>query len=152
MSGTVTGVEKTKAHQRRDDDIERVGRVAAERARVGERPDHLAPIPKRPRPAVRENDRNRCRTLAELADEVHPNAVDFDPMVRERIDLALYFTPVEFVDPVVDELFEITRADAVIPILIVEVDRPACGLQACYEIGEGAVRYGDDERGESARG
>ena len=73
------GAGETEAGQGRHDDVERVGGVAAERGRVGERADHLRPVPEGPRPAVGEDQRDRAGAAAGLAHEVHRDAGDAAP-------------------------------------------------------------------------
>ena len=135
-----------EAGQRRHDDVERVGRVAAVGGRVGQRPDHLAPEPERPRPTVREDQRDRRWSVAGLADEVDGHAVDLDAMVVELVDGPLGRAPVKAVDPVVDELAQVARADPIELVLVVGVARPTSVLQTPLEILERGVGHVDHER------
>jgi hypothetical protein len=69
------------ARKRGDDDVERVLWIAAVCTRIAERADEVLVVPERPRPAMREDDRDRCRALAALVDEVDRDAVEVDAEV-----------------------------------------------------------------------
>jgi hypothetical protein len=67
--------------ERGDDHLERLGGVAAVAARVGQGVDDLGPVPERPGPAVRADQRDRIGADPWPAHEVHRHALDLDPVV-----------------------------------------------------------------------
>ena len=82
------------AGQRRHDEVERVGRVAAVRDRIGERPDHLQELDDRSRPAVGHHQRQRVGLRRAHVEEVDAEAVDRRAELRERVELRLGPPPV----------------------------------------------------------
>ncbi|XXX63773.1 hypothetical protein WME82_35685 [Sorangium sp. So ce128] len=62
--------------QRRDDDVERVGRVAAVRGLIRERADQVVELIDPSRPAVNEEERYRIWPLAARVPEVEIDTVD----------------------------------------------------------------------------
>src|SRR5580658_5483544 len=145
-SGSGKRRRKAEARKGRNNHIERVGGIAAERCRVGQRTNHLVQIPEGPRPSVRENQRDRLRTLAWLVDEMNGNAVDGGAVMREAIDFGLVLAPVIVVAPVSDYLFEVGSIGAVRPVFVGEIDWVTDTLEALLEIGQDGIRYRYFER------
>jgi hypothetical protein len=109
------GSGEPEAGHRGDDHVERLGRVAAVRARVGQRVDDLGPVPERPRPPVGQNQRGRLRADPSLAHEVDRHALDLHPVVLVDVDRGLGLAPAVVGAPVVDELLQIGPVHAVVP-------------------------------------
>jgi hypothetical protein len=114
---------ETEAGQGRHDDVEGVGRVAAERRRVGERVDDLRPVPERPRPAVGEDQRDRVRAAAGFAHEVHRDTGHADLVVVVGVDGGLGLAPVVAVPPVSHQPTQIAGRNPVGPVLVAFVQR-----------------------------
>src|SRR5271167_1079461 len=74
---------KAETRQRGHDYVEGVRGIATMRRRISQRPDYLGQIPKRPRPPMRQNQRNRFGSLPRLVNEMDWNAVDRGPVMRE---------------------------------------------------------------------
>ncbi len=134
---------ETEAGQGRHDDVERIAGVAAERGRVGERVDHLRPVPEGPRPAVGEDQRDRARAAALLAHEVHRDTGDADLVVLVGVDGGLGLAPVEAVSPVVDQPTQIAGRDAVEPIPIPLVQRRTGQCETGAQVIENLVGHTD---------
>ncbi len=99
------------AGQRRADHVESVRGVAAVRRRIGERPDDLAELDDRARPAVRDDQRQRV--LAGRADvqEVDVQAVDLGAELREAVQPGLGRPPVVAVQPVLAQFAGVRPAE-----------------------------------------
>ncbi len=134
---------EAEAGQGRHDDLERVGGVGTERDRVGERIDHLRPVPERPRPAVGEDQRDRARAMAGLTQEVHRNTGDADLVVLVAVDGGLRLAPVVAVSPVGDQLTQIAGRDTIGPILIPLVHRQTSQRKTVPQVIEDLVRHMD---------
>ena len=135
-----------EAGHRGDDHLERLRRVAAVGARVGQRVDDLGPVPKRPGPAVRADQRCRVGADTGLAQEVHRHAGDLHAVVLVGVDRRLGAAPVVVAAPVVDELLQVGAVDAVGPILVAHIVRPARQRQALLQVGEHLVGHVDRRR------
>ena len=91
------------AGQRRDHQVERVGRRAAVRLGIGQRLDDLELLDDRARPAVRDDHRQRILVLRADVQEVDVDAVDLGEELRERVEPRLDLAPVVLRRPVVGE-------------------------------------------------
>ena len=85
------------AGQRRSDDGEGVGRVAAEARRIGEAGDDLEELEHRARPAVREEERKGSRAPALDVEEVQVDPVQRHRELRKGIEPRFLRAPVELV-------------------------------------------------------
>ena len=142
------GEDRTR--ERRHDHVERVGRVAAEALGVRERLDHLGEVPERPRPSVREHERDRRGTGAPLVDRVHGHAVDLAPHVREAVHRGFLGAPVVLVDPVGHQLAQVCTGHAECPIVgaCIRLVGPHRGAQAIAQQRQSLVGDLDPERRE----
>ena len=95
--------------------MERVGRVAAVRPRVGQRADHVEELDERARPAVDEQQRGRVRLGRPDVQEVDRLAVDLGGELRVLVQPASCLAPVVAVDPVGGEALEVVDGDAAGP-------------------------------------
>lgn len=143
---------EAEAGQRRHDHVEGVGGVAAERGRISERADHLAPVPEGPGPAVQEQQGDRRGALSLLADEVHGSATDVHRVVGVRVQLGLDAAPVESIGPVLDDRLREGCFEAVRPVVVVEVRREPGGAQPGSEVVEHVLLDVHDERLETTFG
>ena len=114
-AGLLRLVGEAVARERGDDDVEGVRRIAAMARRVRERADHLVHLVEAARPAVGEDQGQRCFASALDVDEVNPVSVDLSAEVREAVELTFLRTPVELVSPVARELLEVRDVCAVVP-------------------------------------
>ena len=85
------------AGQRRRDDGEGVGWVAAEAGRVGQARDQLEELEHGAGPAVREQQRQGGRPLARRVNEVQVDALQRHLVLREGVEPRLLRAPVEAV-------------------------------------------------------
>ncbi len=92
------------ARQRRDDQMEGVGGVAAVRRRVGERADHVEELHDRARPAVQEQQRGGVRLGGAQVQELHAGSVDRGDELGEGVERRLVSPPVVLGSPVGGEL------------------------------------------------
>ena len=110
--------------QRRYDDVERVGRVTAVRRRIGQPADHLLEFHRRPRPPVREDQRQRVRRRRPLVEEVDPLTVDLGRELRDLVQRGLRGPPVVAVGPVSGELLEVGDRNPAAPVVHGRSGRP----------------------------
>ena len=114
--GSRTGEENPKPGQRREHHVERVGRIAAVGARIGQRADELGELDNRARVAV--GDRSAAARPAPGERTCRkwigwPSIVGHE--LRERVEPRLLRAPVVLVAPVGDELLEVVARDAPLP-------------------------------------
>ncbi len=134
---------ESEAGQGGYEDVERVGGVTAERGRVGERVDHLRPVPERPWPAVGEDQRDRVGAVAGLVHEVHRDTGDAHLVVLVGVDGGLGLAPVVVVPPVGDKITEIAVRDAVGPVPIPLVQRRTGQCETGVQVIEDVVGHVD---------
>ena len=92
------------ARDRRNDDVERVGGVAAVCRRIGKRADDVQHLDDRTRPAVRDDQRQRVLVRRLDVDEVDVETVDLRDELRQRIQPGLEPAQVVLSAPVANEL------------------------------------------------
>src|SRR5437016_10142491 len=126
-------------------DIRGVVRVAAERSRISQWPDHFVKIPKRPRPAVAKDDRYGIRTVAGFVNKVDQDVLNSGLIMGKGIHLPLVVAPVVFVDPVIHEFFEVGEVRAVLPVGISEVRCPTGLHKTVAQVCQGFFGNGDGE-------
>jgi hypothetical protein len=134
------------AGHRRDDDVERVCRVAAVRGRVGQWPDHVQHLDHRARPAVHDDQRQRVLVRRLGVDEVDVEAVDLRLELRERVQPRLEPAEVVLVAPVVRESLHRRELHALRRILDGLLLGPARRLNTAAEFVEIVLRDLDLER------
>jgi hypothetical protein len=83
--------------------VERVGRVAAVRARVGQRVDHVEELHERSRPAMHHEQRQRVWLGRADVQEMHPLAPDVGDELRVLVEPGLLSAPVVAGSPVLGE-------------------------------------------------
>ena len=88
------------SRQRGHDHVEGVGRIAAVRLRIAQRTDHAVEVPERPRPAMRQHQRQRVRRRAPGMDVVDRHVVEHDAVVLPLIERILERSEIELVAPV----------------------------------------------------
>src|SRR5215468_594598 len=125
---------EAEAGKRRYKHVECVRGVASKSARIGQRVDDLGPVPERPRPAVAEDNRNRRLALAGFIEKVNRHVVNDDAIVGIAVDLTFRFSPIERIDPIFDELLEISAVNAIKPIFVPDILWPSRRAQARLEI------------------
>ena len=135
------------AGHRRDDEVERVGRVAAVRPRVAERAGDVEELEDRAGPAVGHDQRQGVRLGGADVEEVDVLAVDLGRELGERVDPGLGRAPVVLVDPVVVERPDVRLLDAVVDIVAGELVGPARAAEPVLEVVEVGLR---DVEGEGA--
>src|SRR5581483_8308034 len=133
------------APHRRADDVERVGRVAAVRRRIGERADHLHELGDRAGPAVRHDERERLGPPAAHVEEVDAEAADMRAELRDRVERRLRAPPVVALAPVRDELAEVREVGPLGPAGAGDLVGEARAREPLAEVGEDGVGDGDPE-------
>ena len=136
---------EAEARQRGHDHVEGVGGIAAVGRGVAEGADHVAQVPEGPRPAVREDERDRVRPPPAHVDEVDGRALDLDAEVGQAVHLRLVRAPVVTLEPVFGELTQVGAVHAVGPAVVGEVGRPVDALQPPAQVGQLRVGDGDGE-------
>ena len=113
------------------DHVERVGRVGAVRAGVGQQRDDLRVAPERVRPAVAEHQRQDRPGRRDGPDvrEVDPEAAEPDAETGEPAQRRLLGRPVEPVGPVGDQLAQVADVGPERPAGVLRGVRPARGAQ-----------------------
>src|SRR4051812_46063596 len=142
-------VRESKSRQRRRHDIERVVGTAAVSNGIGQWSDHFRELDNRPRPAVRDEERQRIALLRTAMDEMDLHTVDRRRELLETVQRAFLRAPVEAVAPVADQRLEIRAAGAVGPFRpgnLVGEPRPR---QPGFEVGELGIGNVDGERGDA---
>ena len=139
-------VAEAVARQRRAHDVERVGRVAAVRDRIGERADDLVELDDRARPAVGDHERQRVRLRGPHVEEVDAEAVELGAELRERVEARLGRPPVVLRRPVRAQLLHVRERDALRPVVDGLGLGPAGASQPLPEVDEILVRDVDAER------
>ena len=137
------------AGDRRDDEVERVGRVAAVRPRVGERSGDVEELEDRAGPAVGHDQRQGVRLGGAEVEEVDVLAVDLGRELRMGVDPGLGRPPVVLAPPVVVERSDVRLLDAVVYIAG-ELVGPAGAVEPIAQVVE--VGLGDVELERSDRG
>jgi hypothetical protein len=130
----------------REYQVERVGGVAAVRARVSERADDIGELYDRAGPAVRHKQRGCVRFGRPEVGEVDVRTVDRGGELRPLVQLGLRGPPVVHVPPVVRELLEVVARDAVCPAHTRQFVGPAGAVETLVEIVQIALGYIDTER------
>ena len=131
-------VREREPRERRDHDVERVRGVASVRAGIGEWPDERAVVVERPRPPVREHDRQRVGPGAAHVHEVHGGAIDVGTEVGQVVEALLLGPPVVTIAPTVDEPLEELLRDTVRPVARADRRNRAVPVQPLAEI----IEYG----------
>ena len=130
---------KRIARQSGDHHVEGVGRIAAERGGIAERSDHMLKVPERPRPAVREHQRHRVRTLPPHVDVLQRHVVEHDAVVVPLVEGGLEAGEVEALTPVLERLLQPLLVDAVAPVVVAVVAGPAGAGQPVTKVGHDLV-------------
>ena len=126
--------------------MERVGRVASVRRRIGQRAEDVEELDDRSWPSVRDEQWERVRMRGASVDEVHPLAVDRGLELWPLVDAGFSRAPVELVVPVLAELLQIRQLGAVAPSRIVELRGPTGACETLPKIVEHSVGNIDSER------
>ena len=139
-------VGESVAGHGRGDDVEGIRRVRAVSGGVRERRDYLQHLDERAGPAVRDDQRNRVRTLPARVDEVDAQPVHVRAVLGKGVDGGFLRAPVETVRPVFAQLPDIGEAGAVVPPRVFKLVGQARAAQAVFHVVENAVRYVDGVR------
>ena len=134
------------AGQRRDDQVEGVGGVAAVRGRIGERADQVEELHDRARPAVQEQQRGGVRLGGAQVQEVHAGPVDRGDELGEGVERRLVGPPVVLLGPVVGELTQVAGRNAALPAGAGQVAGPAGPGQPLAEVVDVGLRDADAVR------
>ena len=119
------------------DHVERVGRVGAVRAGVGEQRDDLRVAPERVGPAVAEHQRQAAGPAGRGGPGVHevdPEAAERDPEAGKPGERRLLGRPVELVRPVGDQLAKVAEVGPERPAGVLGRVRPARCAQPRAEV------------------
>jgi hypothetical protein len=100
------------ARQRRDHEVKGVPSVRAVLRGLGEWIDDLQLLDRRPRPAVRDDQRQGVLVVGAGVDEVDVDSVDLGDEVRERGEALLEGAPVVVAGPVVGQRLDRLEAYA----------------------------------------
>src|SRR4029077_9593219 len=112
---------------------------------IAERADDLHELHNRPRPSVRENDRQRVPLRRAHVNEMNANPIDLGPVLREGVDASLKAAPVILVAPVGDKRLSLPEGDTLRPVADGFPLRPPRGRQSTLEIFQRGLRYMDLE-------
>ncbi len=145
-AGVVGWAGEAVAGERRDDDIEGVGGVAAMGARVGQRPNHLQELDDRAWPAMREDQRQCARLGRAHVQEVDCRAIDGGGELRKCVEPGLPRAPVIRRAPVFGQLLEIRKRHAAAPANARQVIGPAGARQPLAQVVEISLRNVDAKR------
>lgn len=124
--------------------MERVGRVAAVAARVGERADDVEHLDDGAGPAVGDDERQRVRLGRADVQGVDRLPVEGGEQLRVLVEACLPGAPVVAVRPVVGDLTEVGDGHAALPADVGQVGPPGA-LDALAEVVERGVGHVDAE-------
>src|SRR5579871_4748212 len=102
-----------------------VARRAAMSGRIAERPDDVAELDDRARPAMRQDQRECAGFRGTDVQEMDVRAIDGGRELRERVQPRLLGTPVVAAAPVGGQLLHIVQRDAILPTNAGQFIRPA---------------------------
>ena len=136
---------EAEARQGRDDKVEGVLRLTAERGGIGERADDLDLLEDRARPPVRDDQRQRIGMAGLDVDVVDVDAVDGRHELRDGVQLRLGLPPVVVRAPVPDELLELGQPGTLRAIRNRLPVRPPRGGDAPAEVDQVRFRHVDAE-------
>ena len=137
---------EAEAGDGRDHQVEGVRRVAAVRARVGQRVDHVEELGDRAGPAVGEQQRRRVRLGGAHVQEVHPGAVDLGGELGVGVQPGLGGPPVVGGGPVLGQLPEVLTGHPPAPADVRQLARPPGPRDPLGEVVEVGLRDLDPER------
>jgi len=126
--------------------VERAGRVAGMRGRVGQRAENPLELKERPGPAVRHDQRYRVRVRRADVQEVHIEAVDPGGELRDPVQAGLRGPPVVAVGPVAAQVPHIGQRHALRPVRNRLSLRPARPPQPVPQVIQRRPVRGDHER------
>jgi hypothetical protein len=126
--------------------VERAGRVAAVRPRVGQRPDHPEELKHRTRPAVQEQQRHGALLVRPHVQEVNVLPVDGRDELRDLVEPGLMCAPVVPGAPALRQPLRHAERHAVVGARPGHLVRPPRRGQPRREVVEVALRYLDTER------
>ena len=145
MPGIGRGVAPPVAGQRRTDDVERVGRIAAVGHRVGQRTDDVLELDDRSGPAVGEHQGHGVVDRRADVDEVDPDAVDGRSELGMAVEQGGPCRPVVAVGPVGAQGLDGAERYALGPVVDHFTGRPAGPSEAVAQV---VQRVGVDRGGE----
>ena len=116
---------EAEAGQRRTNHVERVGRVAAMRGRIGQRLDHLVELDHRTRPAMGDDQRHRFRMRRADVQEMNAEPVDLGGELRKAVEARFAAAPVILLGPVAADVLDPFQRRALAPIVDQFGFRPA---------------------------
>src|ERR1044072_591066 len=157
------------AGQGGDHDVERVLGPSTMSGRIGERRDDLELFDHRPRPSVRDDNRQGIRMARARMDEVDVNAVDLGDELRQRVELGFGLAPFIAAAPITDEVLQLRELSTLRWVADRLLVRPTCRCDPSAQIGEvrfrnvhreradccgfvGTFRCGDRTKGKKTRG
>jgi hypothetical protein len=145
-SGVGERARQPEAGQRRRDDVECIGRVAAVGSWVGQRTDQIHELGDRARVPVGDDQRQGVRFGGSDVQEVDPLSVDRGGELGERVEPGLVGSPVVVAAPISGELLQVPERHAPAPVRIAEVGRPACAGEPVSQVVDLRLRNLDPER------
>ncbi len=147
VHAALTGVVgEAVAGQRRRDDVEGVGGVAAVARGVRQWPNDLVHLEEGAGPAVGDHQRHGVGTLALDVDEVDAETVDVGLELRKLVEHPLVGAPVVDVAPVLAQLLDISEVRAVVPARSRNLVGPARLFEAALQVGQVLIGDVDGER------
>ncbi len=132
--------------------MERILGAPTVRLRIGQRTDHVEKLDDRPRPAVREEDRQGICVLGTHMQKVNSQTVERRAKLWKRVEPALKPPHVIPISPIVDESLSAFQLDALRPVGDGFPFGPACRCEPSPEILDHGRRDGDTESSHSLRG
>ncbi len=112
---------------------------------VLEQRQYLQHFHKRSWPAVCEYQWNGSFVRRPLMDEMDSDSIDLHPEMPKAVQPFLFFTPVEFVDPVVHQFMQVFALRSVSPIVSGNRAGPSCPAQSLLQVVKHRLRKVDPE-------
>ncbi len=131
---------EAEAGQRRTDDMERIGSVAAMGNGIDQRLDHLVELDHRAWPAVGDDQRHRLRVRRADMQVVDGKPIDLGGELTEPIERRLTLAPVVALAPVGADVLDPCERRALAPVVDQLCLRPARVAQTYLEVIEQSIR------------
>jgi hypothetical protein len=134
---------EAESRERGDDEMERIGRIAAMRARVGEGLDDIEEFGDGAGKTVRHHQRQRIGFFRAGVHEMDVLTVDRRRELRYRVEPGLLRAPVVCGAPVVDEVLEVGDRYATAPTDVGQLGGPARVSEPIAKVVEVAIGHFD---------
>jgi hypothetical protein len=133
-AGFLWDTRESVAGHRRNDDVEGILRLPAERGGIGQRADDLQLLDDRPRPAVRDDERQRVLLFRANVNEMNVQPVDLRDELWQGAEPGLALAPVVFAGPILRQVLHGLELHALRRVVDRLSFRPAGRLDAPAKI------------------